>query len=249
MVPAGAAIAAYINARHSLSYDQNLLAAITPSAITLLLRNYRGRLSLYYQFEYLATSKTSANRAFLKFEDKSYTYAQAYDNVLRYGNWLKTRRGVKKGEIVGLDFQNCDSFVFLILALWSLGAQPALINYNLSGKALIHCVKRASARLMLVDPVVIGNVGEDVRHELPETSFEAFTSELIAEAMTIEPVRQPDEVRSDLKMDDMAMLIYTSGTTGLPKAAIVSWAKLSIAGLFTTRWIGTKSSDVFYTVS
>ncbi|KAI2622356.1 hypothetical protein GGR54DRAFT_598211 [Hypoxylon sp. NC1633] len=45
----------------------------------------------------------------------------------------------------------------------------------------------------------------------------------------------------------MAVLIYTSGTTGLPKAAIVSWGKVTQSGQFVSNWLRTKPSDVFYT--
>lgn len=37
------------------------------------------------------------------------------------------------------------------LALWSIGAAPAMINYNLAGKALIHCLRVSGAKMLLVD--------------------------------------------------------------------------------------------------
>ncbi len=231
-----------------MSYDHLLLSSIVPSALNLLWRRLSSRLNQFDRFEQLATSKSSANRHFLRFEDKTYTYAEAYDLALRYAAWLKSRYNVKKGEIVALDFQNTDTFAILILALWSLGAAPALINYNLTGPALLHCVKRATTRLMFIDPTVAENFSEDVRNALETVQFEVLSPELEAQARETEPFRAPDEIRADAKPMDMAALIYTSGTTGLPKAAIVSWAKVWIVGGFTHRWIGTKPSDVYYTV-
>jgi len=204
---------------------------------------------MFYRLEDLALSPPSANRIFLRFEDKTYTYAQAYDTVLRYATWLRENRGVKKGEMVGLMWQNTDTLIFLAVALWALGAVPALLNYNLTGQPLVHCVKKASARLVLVDPVVASNVTEEVRAELKDTKFEVVTEELERQMLYCDAVRPPDEVRSDVTGKDMAMLIYTSGTTGLPKAAIVSWDKVVVVAGFTSRWIGTTKNDVFYTVS
>lgn len=40
------------------------------------------------------------------------------------------------------------------LALASLGAIPAYINYNLSGEHLIHCVKTSLSKLLIVDEEV-----------------------------------------------------------------------------------------------
>ncbi|KAK4246510.1 hypothetical protein C7999DRAFT_33126 [Corynascus novoguineensis] len=245
--PALAAAAAYINAKSHLSYDLRLLSSIVPTVTRVAWWTNRGRINFFYRLEDLATSKSSENRAFLRFEDKTYTYAQAYDTVLRYADWLKERRGVKKGELVALDFQNTDTFIFLLFALWSLGAVPALINYNLTGKPLAHCIKKATARLVFIDPVVAGNVGEDVRSELSHVSFEVVTPEVERQMLSHEAIRPPDDVRNDALANSMAILIYTSGTTGLPKAAIVSWSKIAIVGGFTSRWAGTTKNDVFYT--
>ncbi|KAK4124282.1 acetyl-CoA synthetase-like protein [Parathielavia appendiculata] len=246
-LPAVAAAAAYLNAKTLFSYDLNLLASIIPTIARTAWWKNRGRLNFFYRLEDLATSKSTENRVFLRFEDKTYTYAQAYDTILRYADWLKKRRGVHKGEMVALDFQNTDTFVFLLFALWALGAVPALINYNLTGKPLAHCVKKAKARLVLIDPVVAGNVGEDVRSELSQVSFEVVTPETETQMLSHDAARPPDEDRANVTPDGMGILIYTSGTTGLPKAAIVSWAKIAVVGGFTSRWIGTKKNDVFYT--
>ncbi|KAK5659225.1 hypothetical protein OQA88_1316 [Cercophora sp. LCS_1] len=245
--PALAAVAAYINARFLVSYDLDMLGSVIPAALKMAWWETRGRLNTFHRLEDLATSKSSENRVFLRFEDKAYTYAQAYDTVLRFSNWLKERRGVKKGQLVALDFQNTDTFVFLLFAIWSLGAVPALINYNLTGKPLAHCVKRAAAKLVLVDPVVASNVGDDVRLELDGVKFEIVTPELEMQMLSMDAVRPSDELRNDAKGLDMGILIFTSGTTGLPKAAIVSWAKIAMVGGFTSKWIGTKSTDVYYT--
>lgn len=156
--------------------------------------------------------------------------------------------GVNKGDIVALDFQNTAQFVFLFMALWEIGAKPAFINYNLTGQALIHCLKRANTRLCLVDPNIVENVTEEVRQELPGVQFGVFGSELASAAAAADPVRYPDDLRGHEQMHDMAILIYTSGTTGLPKAAVVSWGKVGMTGAFTSRLAGTKTTDTYYIV-
>ncbi|KAH8881704.1 acetyl-CoA synthetase-like protein [Thozetella sp. PMI_491] len=246
-VPAVAGAAAYLNARLGLSYDTLMLRSIIPPTLNIFWRERQGSLNQFYLFESLATSKSSASRCFLRFEDKTYTYAESYDLVLRYAGLLKTKYSVKKGEIVALNFQNTDAFAFLILALWSLGAAPAFINYNLTGAALAHCIKRSTSRLMLIDPLVAPNVTDEVQREFADVSFHVFTSELEEEGKRTAPYRAPDDDRYAGKGSDKAILIYTSGTTGMPKAAIVGWAKVWVVAGFTRRWIGTTTKDVYYT--
>ncbi|TDZ19104.1 Very long-chain fatty acid transport protein [Colletotrichum orbiculare MAFF 240422] len=165
-VPAAVAAYSYINARISLWYDRHLLTCALPATLSALWRERTDRLNQFYVLERAAQSRGSANRTFIIFEGKTYTYAQTYEQVLKYGTWLKERFGVKPKDIVAIDFQNSDVFIFLWLGLWSIGAKPAFINYNLTGKPLAHCVKAATTSLMLIDPNVAANVGDDVRSEL-----------------------------------------------------------------------------------
>lgn len=241
--------AAYINARCQVYYDLHMLKSILPTVTRSAWWKLRGRLNTFYRLEALATSKSSKNRVFLRFEDQVYTHEQSYDTVLRYSAWLKEHHRIKKGELVALDFQNTDTLIFLLFAVWSLGAIPALINYNLSGSPLEHCVQRSGARLVLVDPVVAANVGDDVQSRLADVKFEIVTPALEAQMLSCDPIRPPDDQREDAMPDDMGALVFTSGTTGLPKAAIISWAKILVVGGFTSRFIGTRSTDVYYTVS
>lgn len=246
--PATAAAAAYINAKAHIWYDLGLLACVLPMAAGMFWRERRGTLSLFYDLEYWATRPKTADMPFLRFEDKSWTFREGLDEALRHGTWLQSKFDIKKGDIVAMDFMNSDAFVFVWMGLWSIGAKPAFINYNLTGHALVHCVKAATTRIMLVDPAVAHNLDDLVRKELEGVRLEVFTPESREEVRATRPVRLPDEARLDEGIQGMALLIYTSGTTGLPKAAVVSWGKVHAAGGFSARLIKTRPGDVYYTV-
>ncbi|KAG7139811.1 Fatty acid transporter protein like [Verticillium longisporum] len=246
-LPAAAAGAAYLNARMSLWYDVHLVQSALPATLSALWRERTDRLSPFYVLERHAQNKSSANRTFIIFEGKSWTYAQVYENVLRYGTWLRERHGVKPKDIVAVDFQNSDVFIFIWFGLWSIGAKPAFMNYNLTGSALAHCIKTATTSLVLVDPLVASNVNQEVRSELEAVTFVEFDPTTLAEIAATEPRRYPDADRSEDKYQNIAILIFTSGTTGMPKPAIVSWAKCIVGGVFTSRFISNSTDDVFYT--
>jgi acyl-CoA synthetase (AMP-forming)/AMP-acid ligase II len=79
-----------------------------------------------------------------------YTWNQAYDRVNQYGHWFLSY-GVKPGDLVAFYLTDSPDFVFAWFGLLSIGAAPAFIDYNLSGKALLHCLKISGAMLVLVD--------------------------------------------------------------------------------------------------
>jgi acyl-coenzyme A synthetase/AMP-(fatty) acid ligase len=255
-VPAAAAGLAYLNARAALWNDVHLLGSALPASLRLLLRSRRDRLNPFYVLEWWATS-SSARRPMLIFEGRTHTYGEVYDAALRYGAWLRQRHGVVPGDVVAMDFENSDIFIVLWMALWSIGAKPAFINHNLTGDALAHCVRAAGAKLMLVDPNVARHVvgskgdGEALSAALRPAvvAFVVLTPQLQAEALATEPVRAPDEDRSEDKGENLAMLVYTSGTTGLPKPAVVSFAKCIVAGIYVARWLRRGQNSIMYSVS
>ncbi|KAI9834409.1 MAG: hypothetical protein M1819_003020 [Sarea resinae] len=255
---AAAASLAYLDARIALHVDYKLITSLGAATVKLHLREYRDKVSLFYILEEHAHSSSVANTPFFLYGGREWTYKETYEMVLRYGNWLKTTFDVAPAEIVAMDFMNSQDFVFIWFGLWSIGAQPAFINYNLSGQSLLHCVQSSSARLLLVDEDVKDKFGAELLNELAgqgsgddKKSVEVifFTPERQAQALTSDPTRYPDSVRSGRKLHDMAILIYTSGTTGLPKPAVVSWLKLNLAGRFASRWMGWGRKDRMYTVS
>ena len=247
-VPAAVAGLSYLNARTSAFYDWQSFGNAIIAKMRCDFKEKKGRLSVFYTLEDHAKGKL-ANHVFLVYEGKQWTFKETYEIALKYGTWFKTRYGIKSQEIVAMDFLNSEKFIFIWFGLWAIGAKPAFINYNLSSKALAHCIGVSTSRLLLVDAQVQDKVSQEVRVALPNVQFEIFTPELEAEVMSTEGIRVEDSERSDLMAKNMAMLIYTSGTTGLPKGAIVSWKKVLISMYFFPDWMGFTNRDVFYSVS
>lgn len=254
--PALLAGAAWLNAKTQLSYDLSLVTSLTRASLTTLLNEKRDRVNLFYYLEKHATSRNTAGRSFIVFNGKEWTFKEVYDIVLKYGTWLKKTFALAPGDIVAIDFINSPQFLFIWLALWSLGARPALINYNLTGNPLLHCIKTSTARVVLVDEkskakftpeVLEATASLNSREEKGPVEVVFFSEELEQQILAEDGRREPDSVRSGVQAHDMACLMFTSGTTGLPKAAIVSWHKCSVGGIFTSIMI-TKPSDRFYSV-
>ncbi|KAH0550996.1 hypothetical protein GP486_007642 [Trichoglossum hirsutum] len=255
VAPAAAASLAYLNARMSLSYDWNVVRNFFRAHLLIRIRDRRGRVNGFYTLEAHAQSRYK-DRAFVVYEGKEWSFKQTYETVLKYGAWLKAKHGVKPREIVAINFANSPTFVFMWLGLWSIGAQPAFINYNLTGKALLHCVRTSTARLLLVDDG-LDTLTQEVLDVASAADFRGqgqggieivtFTPDVESEVLNTPGFRAPDSDRGGRLLSDIGILIFTSGTTGLPKAAIVSWNKCNLGSNFAFSWMGLKTNDRLYT--
>lgn len=262
MVLATTAVGAYLRAKLKLDADYDFFRAYVGAQRAFRKRFEKGQGNSFYALEDHVNDPKVADKTFLIFEGQTWTFKQFYDLVLRYAGWLHTTHRVVPGEIVALDFTNCPAFLCLIIAIWSLGASPALINYNLTSKSLIHCVKVSTARLLIVDPEVAPKALTDETKEAflsPRFRNDAFPLEIAVLDPDLEsslvdfpPYRAPDSAREVEKPTVAAVLIYTSGTTGMPKAAIVPWSKTAPGAYFTGKILGLRSvahkkPDRYYT--
>ena len=277
--PAAAASLAYLNARTLFGHDLYILSSIASFHFNAKRLDKRDNVNYFYRLEDLALSKKDADRIWLIFEGQTWTFRQAYDMVLSYGTWLKSTYDVKPKEVIAFDCMNAPKFVFMTIALWSLGAIPALINYNLTDKPLFHCIRTSTARIVFVDDKVTPRFTPEVLSTLASGDFRSdgkgsvevvFLDYQQEERIRmVKGVREPDSVRSGsgiLTGEKMSALIYTSGTTGMPKPAIgeqqrnelrhrdadsliVSYLKGYAASAFAEKWLGLNQNDIFYTVS
>ena len=76
--------------------------------------------------------------------------------VVKYANWLLDR-GAGPEKCVAIYMKNCPEFVLLWYAAICIGSFPALVNYNLEGDSLLHCLKIIETTLLLAGP------DEDIR--------------------------------------------------------------------------------------
>jgi len=254
--PAALAGAAWFAAKTQLGYDLTLIKALSYAHLKVSLNEKRDRTNLFYALEQHAATKGTADRQFLVYEGKSWTFKEGYDTALRYGTWLKTTHAIAPKEIVAVDFMNSPQFVFLWMGLWSIGAIPAFINYNLTGDPLLHSLKTSTTRIVFVDPEIKHHFTQEVTDTLASSNARDgkgpmqivhFDAPLEQHISRVQGEREPDKSREAVRLD-LAALIFTSGTTGLPKPSFVSWQKAILLSVFLPTWLGMKKTDRYYTV-
>jgi fatty-acyl-CoA synthase len=168
-----------------------------------------------------------------------------------YASWALAQ-GLGRGDHVALVMSNRPEFVAIWLGLSSQGVVTALINVNLTGASLTHCLAIAQPSHVIVESSLMDAViacGDGWMKALPAQPKIWRHGE--GEGPRIE-VERNDEGTVGIaclpvvSIDDPALLIYTSGTTGLPKAAYVSHRRVLNWALWFKGLLGNTATDRMY---
>ncbi len=174
------------------------------------------------------TADKFAARVAFRFEGEDTTYAQFEAQANRVANWGLSV-GLKAGDAVALFMENRPDYVAVWFGCAKIGVTVALINHNLEGEALAHCINIADARWVITgaeqDRVIHAAVPLLKNAPKIATLGGAEGDDLVAELGRVPDTRPARTHRAALRGKDLCLLVYTSGTTGLPKAARLTQAR------------------------
>jgi fatty-acyl-CoA synthase len=168
-----------------------------------------------------------AKKPALLSDRETLTYGELAARMNRYSRWALAE-GIERGDTVCLLMPNRPDFAAVWLGITQVGGVVALLNTNLTGAALAHCIGVAAPRHIIVaaelaeafataEPLLTTPIA------LWRYGHSAFSGQRIDVAVEglggqeLAPGEGPAPTLSD-----RALCIYTSGTTGLPKAANIS---------------------------
>ena len=164
------------------------------------------------------------------------SYLQYDRRANQYARWAMTH-GLAKGEAVALLMPNRPEFFPVWLGIARAGGVTALLNTNLPGAALAHCINIVQPKHVIVDDALAASFAAAKPHltcaptlwrygaasgQAPETPGDGEWNDLEAALAAAPSGRIPAEARPALTIEDRCLYIYTSGTTGLPKAANIN---------------------------
>jgi fatty-acyl-CoA synthase len=182
---------------------------------------------------------------------ESFDYRALVARANRYARWA-LEQNLAKGDVVCLMMPNRPEYMAAWLGLTGVGVVVALINTQLRGLSLAHCIDIvapkhvivaadyatafADAATQLMSQPKIWSHGDDgAAAARIDQAIERFSGEPLA-----------DTQRPVVTIADRALLIYTSGTTGLPKAAHVSHRRLLQWSFWFAGLMNTTPDDRMY---
>jgi fatty-acyl-CoA synthase len=163
-----------------------------------------------------------------RFEGKSTTYGEFDALASRFAHWA-VAQGLKAGDCIALYMENRPEYVAAWAGFAKAGLVTALINHNLEGEALAHCVNIASAKLIVTgsdqDDALRGAMSLISGTPPVWTMGGKFGGDLGGALEAFSDKRPDRSLRAGLLGKDLCLYVYTSGTTGLPKAARLTQAR------------------------
>ncbi len=160
-------------------------------------------------------------------------------------------QGLAKGETVCLMMPNRPEYLAIWLGLTRAGVVVSLINTNLRGPALAHCIDIVAPKHV----IAAAEFSAEVRSAVPQLAGgpkiwahgggnEFDRIDRAVERLSGHPLTAA-ECR-DVTIAERALLIYTSGTTGLPKAVNVSHRRVLEWSLWFAGLMNTGPDDRMY---
>jgi citronellyl-CoA synthetase len=179
-----------------------------------------------------ANAERYPDRPAVIFEGKSVTWSEFNALSNQYAHYLRLQ-GAARGDTVSVIMENRIEFLALLVGLNKIGVTAGLINTNLTGKPLTHCIKVTNSTKCVFGSEIAAALNE-VKSELdleegedyfimPDGEQESainWAKNLAEGAVEASTVNPPETM--DTQLGEIALYIFTSGTTGLPKAAVLS---------------------------
>jgi fatty-acyl-CoA synthase len=188
-----------------------------------------------------ATDRWAERRA-ISFEGAELTYRALDALANRYAAWADAQ-GLQRGEAVAVVLPNRLEYLPLWFGLTKRGVVAALVNYQLAGEALAHCLRLSGARLCVVDASTRAAFDAVAPEGMTAWDLDGDLAAAIAACSEGRPMKS---VRAGMTAKDTALLIYTSGTTGLPKAARINHMRAQLYMRAFAGATGAGPSDRIY---
>jgi fatty-acyl-CoA synthase len=185
-------------------------------------------------------------------ERECWSHRQLAERMNRYSRWA-LHRNVAPGDVVALLMPNRPEYLAIWLGISAVGGIVSLINTNLVGRSLAHCIETVAPKHLIVTAELADTLAaalSDLQNKPTIWSHGANDDGRFAcidrEIEDRSGVELAPGERRRITIDDRALYMYTSGTTGWPKAAIIDHRRLMTWSHWFAGMMDTVPSDRMY---
>jgi fatty-acyl-CoA synthase len=191
------------------------------------------------------------DKAALISDIETLSYRELDQRANQYARWALAQ-GLGRGEVVCLLMPNRPEYLAIWLGITRAGGAVALLNTNLIGPSLAHCIDLVSPKHVIVASALAPPLAgaERLLKSKPTTWVHGERIgvlpriDLAVAKLDGGPLAGAE--RRALTIEDDALFIYTSGTTGMPKAAKINHYRLMLASVGFAGVMDTRASDRMY---
>lgn len=174
-------------------------------------------------------------------EDKVYTYSDLHDTIRILSKQLLSLP-VERQQNIGLLLPNTPTYIFMYLALGSIGAVSVSLNYLDTNEGLYYAIDCTDIKVLITDSHVLER-GIDyskcpkletiILCDSPAKSIQGSTSDTAIKVIDIrdlKPTSVSDEelldVQSQVLPTDLLSILFTSGSTSKPKPVAIEHSRV-----------------------
>lgn len=168
----------------------------------------------------LARAAVDPAKAAIVLEGRTCSFGRLARSVAEHA-FLLSRLGIKKGDRVALQLPKGMEFIYLHLAVLSLGAVTVPLNPAYTAREAGYFLTDAGASLFCTDGAGADRLRGSGAARVPLLLIDGDYPRLLREAAAKASVPA-----CPTGADDPAMICYTSGTTGQPKGAVITHRNL-----------------------
>ncbi len=190
--------------------------------------------------------------------EEKYSYLDMHIQSNRIANAL-LKLALKRGDGISIVQINNPEFLFVLFGAYKIGNYVTLVNTGLKGDGLQYIIDHSDSKTLFMHWSLLENY-LNIKDQLPkikhvivdtnETPVGYKLPEGVLSLQNLMNSASEDDVKVEIKPDDISMLMYTSGTTGLPKAttsfykSLIGYSLLSSA--YAAYFMG-RPGDTFFT--
>ncbi len=163
---------------------------------------------------------------FLVYEDRRYTFKDAYSLASKVASQLIDQFDIKKGDRVAIAMRNLPEWILAFMGITSAGAIAVPLNSWGGRDELEYGIEDSGAKVVFTDARrlnhIVADLAEmDVRAIVVDDEAASQNDHVTTwQSLVSGPAIEMPDVGIDGK--DPAFILYTSGTTGRPKGALSS---------------------------